>query len=201
MQEDFNGTQTFSAIACLLLLAALASTLSVVGCGKSPSAKKDLKIGCLAYSEPIIQWVKEGLAPLGYKVEVVLFDANQLPATALKDGSIDGIIANHKPWIDTFSKQNNARLEMAKPYLFYSFFALYSTRHKKLEEIPQDATRLGLRRGDAAPRNRARVRILPEGCARSRRSSEGGRAGRGLRNRRRPRAPYWRRRARPYAER
>ena len=66
--------------------------------------KKNLKLGCLAYSEPMLQWIKEGLAPLGYKVEIVMFDANQLPATALKDGSIDGIIANHRPWILTFNQ-------------------------------------------------------------------------------------------------
>ena len=66
--------------------------------------RKILKLGCLAYSEPMLQWIKEGLAPLGYKVEIVMFDANQLPATALKDGSIDGIIANHRPWILTFNQ-------------------------------------------------------------------------------------------------
>ena len=79
------------------------------GYGKSPDPdRKTLKLGCLAYSEPMLQWIKEGLAPLGYKVEVVMFDANQLPATALKDGSIDGIIANHRPWILTSNKENNA---------------------------------------------------------------------------------------------
>ena len=87
----------------------------------------------------MLQWIKEGLAPLGYKVEVVMFDANQLPATALKDGSIDGIIANHRPWIQTFNKENNSKLEMVKPYHFYSFFAIYSTKHKKLSEIPMNA--------------------------------------------------------------
>lgn len=103
------------------------------------SVKKELKIGCLAYSEPIIQWIKEGLAPLGYNVEVVMFDANQLPATALKDGSLDGIIANHKSWIETFNKENNSNLKMVEPYYFYSFFAIYSARHKALDELPQNA--------------------------------------------------------------
>jgi hypothetical protein len=30
--------------------------------------EKNLTLGCLAYSEPILQWIKEGLDPLGYKV-------------------------------------------------------------------------------------------------------------------------------------
>jgi D-methionine transport system substrate-binding protein len=106
---------------------------------KSAPEKKDIKLGCLAYSEPVLQWIKEGLAPLGYKVEVIMFDANQLPATALKDGSLDGIFANHRPWIQTFNKQNNCDLEMVEPYYFYSFFAIYSTKCKTLDEIPQNA--------------------------------------------------------------
>jgi D-methionine transport system substrate-binding protein len=122
---------------------------SLVGCGKavnssadkdtSLSEKKDLKLGCLAYSEPTVQWIKEGLEPLGYNVEVMMFDGNQLPATALKDGNLDGIIANHKPWIETFNEQNNCDLQMVDPYYFYSFFAIYSTKAKTLDEIPQNA--------------------------------------------------------------
>lgn len=110
------------------------------GYTKSPAPdRKNLKLGCLAYSEPMLQWIKEGLAPLGYKVEIVMFDANQLPATALKDGSIDGVIANHRPWILTFDKENNANLEMVKPYYCYSFFAIYSLKHKSLNTLPTNA--------------------------------------------------------------
>lgn len=130
------------------IILAMAMVLSITACSKSkdteaaktpPAEKKDLKLGCLAYSEPIIQWIKEGLAPLGYNVEVVMFDANQLPATALKDGDLDGIIANHRPWILTFNQQNNSDLEMVEPYYFYSFFAIYSTKYQALSDIPQNA--------------------------------------------------------------
>jgi len=123
------------------LILSMILCLSVSACEKTPqaSASKDLKLGCLAYSEPMVQWIKEGLAPLGYKVAIVMFDANQLPATALKDHSIDGIIANHRPWILTFNRENNCSLEMVKPYYFHSFFAIYSTKHKSLDEIPLNA--------------------------------------------------------------
>jgi D-methionine transport system substrate-binding protein len=87
----------------------------------------------------MLQWIKEGLAPGGYKVEIVMFDANQLPATALKDRSIDGVIANHRPWILTFNKENKADLEMVQPYHYYSFFAIYSAKYKKLDELPMNA--------------------------------------------------------------
>lgn len=117
------------------------SAMSFFSCGKSKDSadKKEVKLGCLAYSEPMIRWIEEGLVDLGYTVEVHMFDANQLPATALKDGSIDGIIANHRPWILTFNKENNCCLEMVKPYHFHSFFAIYSAKYKKLDQIPMNA--------------------------------------------------------------
>lgn len=125
----------------LVLILSVCALLAVSACDKTPQAgkNKNLKLGCLAYSEPMIQWIKQGLEPLGYKVEVVMFDANQLPATALKDGSIDGIIANHRPWILTFNRENNCNLEMVKPYYFHSFFAIYSMKHKSLDQIPMNA--------------------------------------------------------------
>ncbi len=129
-----KATRNMGAFLCVIAL-----SLSIASLGESSEIKKNLKLGCLAYSEPMLQWIKEGLAPLGYNVEIVMFDANQLPATALKDGSIDGIIANHKPWINTFNQQNNCNLQMVEPNHFYSFFAIYSSKYKKLSEIPQNA--------------------------------------------------------------
>lgn len=124
-----------------LLLIALVFGLSAIACGGVAQAQTDKKLtlGCLAYSEPMVQWIKEGLEPLGYQVKIIMFDANQLPATALKDGSIDGIIANHRPWILTFNKANNCNLEMVTPYYYYSFFAIYSAKLKSLAEIPKNA--------------------------------------------------------------
>jgi len=122
---------------------ALALGLGILACSLAAPAqakdKKDLTLGCLAYSEPMVQWIKEGLEPLGYKVKIMMFDANQLPATALKDGDLDGIIANHRPWILTFNRENGCNLEMVKPYYFHSYFAIYSTRLKSLNDLPKDA--------------------------------------------------------------
>lgn len=136
---ESNMNKSFYKISTLLL--AMILCLSVSSCEKKPQTKggKNLKLGCLAYSEPMLQWIKEGLKPLGYNVEIVMFDANQLPATALKDHSIDGLIANHRPWILTFNRENNCNLEMVKPYYFHSFFAIYSTKYKSLDEIPLNA--------------------------------------------------------------
>ena len=124
----------------VVIFLVVAFVLTMVGCSKSPTGeKKNLKLGCTPTMEPMLQWIKEGLAPQGYNVEIVMFDANQLPAVALKDGSIDGIIQNHRPWMLTFNKENNANLEMVKPYYFHSFYAIYSAKYKKLDQIPQNA--------------------------------------------------------------
>ncbi|WP_352419704.1 MetQ/NlpA family ABC transporter substrate-binding protein [Proteiniborus sp.] len=132
------------------LLTILAMVFTLVGCSgnKTPAsnetsndsatAKKSLKLGCLSTTEPALQWVKEGLKEQGYDVEVIMFDANQLPATALKDGDIDGVLANHKPWMETFNKENNADLAMVEPYYYYSFFAIYSAKYKSLDELPMN---------------------------------------------------------------
>ncbi len=127
------GKKFVPAIAFILCLAVAGSA------GSALAAGKELTLGCLAYSEPMVQWIKEALEPLGYKVKIVMFDANQLPATALKDGSIDGIIANHRPWVLTFNRQHNCNLEMVQPYYFYSFFAIYSAKLKSLADLPENA--------------------------------------------------------------
>jgi len=101
--------------------------------------KKEIKIAVLSTMEPVAEWVKEGLKPQGYDVKVVMFDANQLPATALKDGDVDGLYHNHLPWIKTFNEKNNCNLVMPEPYLCYARFAVYSAKHKKVADIPKNA--------------------------------------------------------------
>jgi D-methionine transport system substrate-binding protein len=129
----------FSEMIFMFLVIVLSLSYASYGKSSDPNIKKNLKLGCLATSEPMMQWIKEGLKSLGYNVEIVMFDANQLPATALKDGSVDGIMANHRPWILTFNRENKCNLEMVQPYHYYSFFAIYSAKYKKLNEIPLNA--------------------------------------------------------------
>lgn len=103
------------------------------------SENKVIKIGCGASSEPRVVWLREGLEPLGYQVEAVLFDGNNLPAKALSVGDVDGIMANQLVWIKAFNKENNTDLQMVKPYSYYSRNAVYSTKYKSLDEIPNNA--------------------------------------------------------------
>lgn len=130
--------------AVLAVILSLVIGYRTVSARKQPAdsgaaAKTSVKVGCLTPFEPMLQYVKERMRDRGYDMEVVLFDANNLPAVALKDGDLDGLFHNHRPWIITFNKENNADLYMLEPYVTYGRVALYSTKHKSLEEIPDNA--------------------------------------------------------------
>lgn len=133
----------FNKILCLSL--AIILSISLVGCAKQTSTAnvqeeaKVIKLGTLSTIEPFITALKDELVAKGYKAEVVMFDANNMPAIATKDGDINGYIHNHLPWIETFNKENNSKLEMVEPYLFYYRTALYSAKHKSIEELPNGA--------------------------------------------------------------
>lgn len=123
----------------LLLLLTLALVLATaVGCNGTTKATT-IKLGTLSTIEPFVTALKDELVKQGYEAEVIMFDANNMPAIATKDGSIDGFIHNHLPWIETFNQENNSDLKMIEPYLCYYRTAIYSTKHDTVEDLPQEA--------------------------------------------------------------
>ncbi len=102
-------------------------------------SEKNFMIGCMAITEPVVEIVKDIIEPKGYDLGIVLFDGNHLPAVALQEGNIDGLINNFLPWLKTYNEENKADLVMVEPYTYYTFFAVYSSKHKSIEEIPQNA--------------------------------------------------------------
>lgn len=128
----------------LLLGAVLALGAILAGCGESAKEdteeKKSFQIGCMPLNEPAVQAISDMMEEKGYDMEVVVFDGNNLPAIALKDGSIDGLMLNHLPWIKTFNAQNGSELVMVKPYMYASIFGLYSSKHDSVADIPNGGT-------------------------------------------------------------
>lgn len=136
-----------------LITLLLILSLALTACGKetketgkgqstdetSIQGKKEIEIGCMAITESIVEFLGEGLEKDGYKIKPVVFDGNHLPATALRDGDVDGVILNHLPWLKTFNKENNADLIMPEPYMYYSVNAIRSLKYSKLEDIPNGA--------------------------------------------------------------
>lgn len=119
----------------------LLSLCILVGCGANKKKEESMtvKIGTMSIREPIVQWLGEELEKEGYKVEPVLYDGNHLPATALSEGSVDGVILNHKPWMETFNRENETNLIMVEPYIYYGVNALWSAKYDKIEDIPSEA--------------------------------------------------------------
>jgi D-methionine transport system substrate-binding protein len=134
--------RTMKMIASLMIVAIMVTFL--VGCGQKAevdsSDKKEFKIGCMPLNEPAVKLVSEMMKEKGYDMEVVVFDGNNLPAIALKDGSIDGLMLNHLPWIKTFNQQNNSKLVMVEPYMYASIFGIYSSKYDSIDQIPKNAT-------------------------------------------------------------
>lgn len=134
-----------------VLILFLVLSLGLTACGGEKSEKVDqeannpdenqvIEIGCMAITEPIVQFLAEGIEDQGYVIKPVVFDGNHLPAVALKEGNIDGVILNHLPWLETFNKENNSNLVMPEPYMYFFRNAIYSSKHESIEDIPEGAT-------------------------------------------------------------
>lgn len=102
-------------------------------------APTKIKLATIPNIEPRLQIAKEILKEINVDVEIVVFDGNAMPATALKDGAVDGLIVNHLKWINTFNKANGSNLVMVEPYYYYSPIRMFSKKWKSIEEFPQGA--------------------------------------------------------------
>lgn len=98
-----------------------------------------IKLATIPNIEPRLQIAKEILKEINVDVEIVVFDGNSMPATALKDGDVDGILVNHRKWMDTFNEANGSNLVMVEPYYYYSPIRMYSKKWKSIDEIPNGA--------------------------------------------------------------
>lgn len=132
----------------LSIMLAAVMTLCLAACGSSTNEddttaekKPTLKFATLGAMKPTVQFIADGLVELGYpEPEIVLFDGNEMPATAVKDGDVDGALANHIFWVQNFAENNNCELTMLQPYYFITPVSLYSQKYKTVEELPEGAT-------------------------------------------------------------
>ena len=126
----------------MCFLFALVTGLTFACLPAQVSAQKQdnvIKLGALSTIAPFTTILKDELIAKGYKVELLMFDANNMPAIATADGDLSGFIHNHLRWIETFNKEKKANLTIVKPYLFYYRTAIYSSKHKNLNELPKKA--------------------------------------------------------------
>ena len=100
--------------------------------------KEEIKLGFGATYEPCMELLKAGLEERGYTVKLIMFDSNELPAMAMANGEIDGLMQNHLPWIENFNEANGTDFVMPEPYITYSLVSLYSVKHDSVEDIPDN---------------------------------------------------------------
>jgi D-methionine transport system substrate-binding protein len=107
--------------------------------GEKSNEPLKIKLATIPNIEPRLQIAKEILKEINVELEIVVFDGNAMPATALKDGDVDGILVNHLKWINTFNAANNSNLVMVEPYYYYSPIRMYSKKWKSVAEFPEGA--------------------------------------------------------------
>ena len=112
--------------------------LSLTSCDKpSPNT---LVVGAISGPETeLVAVAKEvALKQYGITVKIVEFNDYNLPNAALQDGSLDANVYQHMPYLEAASKAHGYNLEaIGKTFVYPT--GLYSSKYKKLAEIPDHA--------------------------------------------------------------
>ena len=101
--------------------------------------KTDVKIGVRSDLIDYYNAVEPVLEAKGYNVEMVSFDDSIQPNVALGEGSIDVNWFQHEPYLTAYNAENGTDFVMVQPKTYAPLFAMYSTKHEKLEDIPDGA--------------------------------------------------------------
>ncbi len=144
----------------LILMIACFVALSLTGCGQEATpasddnnttgqettsqeqdtAKKEkIRIGTVAINQGPTEAGVASLEAMGYEVEVVLFDDVIMPNTALMEDTLDVNYFQHEHFMEQFNSEKNGTLMMLEPKITCGKTAVYSSKHEKLEDLPDNA--------------------------------------------------------------
>jgi len=124
--------------------------------GGAAAEQTAIKVGVTAGPhEEILNKVKEVAKAQGLDVEVVVFNDYVQPNQALDKGNLDANSFQTIPFLDKFNQDHKTKIvEIGKTVTFP--MGLYSTKHKKVEEIAEGGV-VGIQND---PTNRARALLL-----------------------------------------
>lgn len=133
----------------MILIAVMACCLATA-CGNSDSGeeaaadetaveKTDVKIGVRSDLIDYYNAIEPVLQAKGYNPEMVSFDDSIQPNVALAEGSIDINWFQHEPYLTAYNAENGTDFVMVQPKTYAPLFAMYSTKHKSVEELPDGA--------------------------------------------------------------
>lgn len=131
-----------------ILMAAV--MIVMAGCGASQGNKSEdkgekttIKLGVRADGIDMAEAIRDSVKEKGYDLEITTFDDSIQPNVALAEGSIDVNWYQHKPYLDSYNEENGTDFVMIEPYTHYPLFAMYSSKHDSVDEIP-DGGKIGV---------------------------------------------------------
>lgn len=131
----------------MVAAAVLALAMLAMGCGGQSSQadpeKTTIKVGTDAFQAPAVEACQEEMEKMGYTLEVVVFDDNVMPNTAVMEGTIDANMYQHTPFMEQFNESNNGDLVMLDPVLYYTTIGLYSEKYDSIDALPEGASIAG----------------------------------------------------------
>jgi NLPA lipoprotein len=134
-----------------LLAALLAATLALTACGGSPGGGDSSGSGDSGPSKVIVgaspvphakilEFVRDNLAAdAGIELEIKEFDDFTTPNTALSEGSIDANYFQHLPYLEAETASKGYKFSHGEG-IHIEPYALFSSKHKSLGDIPDGAT-------------------------------------------------------------
>lgn len=124
----------------LLVFLVLAVSFAVFAAGAKENDSNKIIVG--ATPEPhaeMLKLVVDDLAKQGYTLEVKEFTDYVTPNDAVEDGQIDANFFQHIPYMNSFNSEHGYHLVNAGG-IHVEPLALYSSKHKSLNDIPNGAT-------------------------------------------------------------
>jgi D-methionine transport system substrate-binding protein len=104
------------------------------------SMEKEFNIACMETTQALVNEAISYMKGKGYNAKYTMFDNNRNTLAALNDGSVDAILAVHKPFMESFNDAIGADLMMAEPYVYTVGMGLFSDKYDSIDKIPEGAT-------------------------------------------------------------
>lgn len=118
----------------------LASSLSLVQPLAAHAADKLTIAATPVPHAEILEFVKPQLAKQGVDLQVKVFTDYVQPAVQVNEKRLDGNFFLHQPYLDEFKKAHKNDIEVPVAKVHVEPFAAYSTKYKKVADLPRGAT-------------------------------------------------------------
>lgn len=135
-QKTETTVQASSTTTTTTTTTASGTTATATATGGADPSKPEIVIGTTVgdFGDMVKNSVKPQLEKQGYKVKLVEFSDYIRPNKALADGDIDINVFQHKPYLDTFKKENN--LDIVEAFQVPTApLGIYAGKLKDLKEV------------------------------------------------------------------